>query len=279
MERALVLGGGSVFGSAWESGYLVGLAEAGVDTRLADEIVGTSAGSQVGAVLAGGTWSDVWARQVEPRFQTSARPPEVDVPALFERYRSIQAGSEDQSDWLVRMTEFAREPVAVGGQWRLAEIGTRLGVTAWPRRLSVVAVDTATGRRMVWTGDSGVPLVEAVASSCALPGVYPAVPLLGRTYCDGGIHSMENADLTDARRVLVLAVSLPIPTPFSLEDEVAGLAVRGAEVRVVRPGQAVWDVLKRHGGNAMDPGIRPDVAQAGRAQGRADAGLAAFWMS
>ena len=53
-RRALVLGGGGPVGIAWESGMLAGLAEAGLDLSDADFILGTSAGSVVGAQLAMG---------------------------------------------------------------------------------------------------------------------------------------------------------------------------------------------------------------------------------
>ena len=50
-RTALVLGGGGITGIAWEIGVLAGLAEAGVDLSGADLVVGTSAGSVVGAQL------------------------------------------------------------------------------------------------------------------------------------------------------------------------------------------------------------------------------------
>src|SRR5262245_24048309 len=53
-KRALVLGGGGSVGIAWETGLAAGLADEGIDLRLADKIVGTSAGSFVGAELAAG---------------------------------------------------------------------------------------------------------------------------------------------------------------------------------------------------------------------------------
>ena len=52
--RALVFGGGGVTGVAWETGLLLGLAEAGLDLSTADVFVGTSAGSVVAAQLTSG---------------------------------------------------------------------------------------------------------------------------------------------------------------------------------------------------------------------------------
>jgi NTE family protein len=49
MSRALVLGGGGLAGIAWEAGVLMGLKEAGTDIHDWDLVVGTSAGSIVGA--------------------------------------------------------------------------------------------------------------------------------------------------------------------------------------------------------------------------------------
>ncbi|MEX2393190.1 MAG: hypothetical protein WD826_01800 [Actinomycetota bacterium] len=46
-DRALVLSGGGPVGIAWELGLSAGLRHHGVDLRLANLIVGTSAGSVV----------------------------------------------------------------------------------------------------------------------------------------------------------------------------------------------------------------------------------------
>ena len=62
MTRALVLGGGGITGIAWEAGVLVGLRERGWDTEHWDLVIGTSAGSVVGAkVLAEDGW-ETWFR-------------------------------------------------------------------------------------------------------------------------------------------------------------------------------------------------------------------------
>jgi NTE family protein len=43
--------------------------------------------------------------------------------------------------------------------------------------------------------DSGVDLVDAVAASCAVPGVWPPVTIDGSRYIDGGVRSGTNADM------------------------------------------------------------------------------------
>src|SRR4051794_22394563 len=66
-RTALVLGGGGITGIAWEIGVLAGLADAGVDLSTADLVVGTSAGSVVGAqVTCGAGLPFLYARQLEP---------------------------------------------------------------------------------------------------------------------------------------------------------------------------------------------------------------------
>ena len=66
-RTALVLGGGGITGIAWEIGLLAGLAEAGTDLSGADLVVGTSAGSVVGAQLAcGAELEAMYARPSPP---------------------------------------------------------------------------------------------------------------------------------------------------------------------------------------------------------------------
>ena len=66
-------------GIAWETGVLFGLAEAGADVTGADLVVGTSAGSTVGAQLGSGLpLAQLWARQAEPSLQN----PELASPGF-----------------------------------------------------------------------------------------------------------------------------------------------------------------------------------------------------
>ena len=62
-----------------------------------------------------------------------------------------------------------------------------------------------TGELVVFDRESGVELVDAVAASCAVPGVWPPATVAGRRYIDGGARSGTNADLAaGAERVLIV---------------------------------------------------------------------------
>jgi NTE family protein len=63
--------------------------------------------------------------------------------------------------------------------------------------LWMIACDYETGRRVPF-GRPGAPeadLADAVAASCAIPGIYQPVTIGGRRYVDGGIRSTSNLDL------------------------------------------------------------------------------------
>lgn len=61
MSRALILGSGGHTAVGWEVGVLHGLAEGGVDVHDWDRIVGSSAGSFVGARVAAGLLDATYA--------------------------------------------------------------------------------------------------------------------------------------------------------------------------------------------------------------------------
>lgn len=90
---------------------------------------------------------------------------------------------------------------------RLAVIAARLPSPDWPDRpLQVTAVDADTGEFRVFDHTSGVSLVDAVAASCAVPGVYPPISVGPRRYVDGGVRSATNADLAEGcERIVILA--------------------------------------------------------------------------
>jgi len=129
---------------------------------------------------------------------------------------------------------------------------------------------------VIFTRASGVALVDAVAASCALPGVWPPVGIGGRRYIDGGIRSGTNADLAaGCERVLVITPSLAdAPQPWGdLESEIESL--KPAEVRVVHADAASRAAF---GPNPLSPATRGASARAGRTIGKLRAAeLAAFW--
>src|SRR5579862_7783227 len=95
--RALVLGGGGAAGVAWELGVLTRLHDAGVDVRHADIIIGTSAGSMVGAQIAGGTeLESLFASQLAPVEQSKGRQMTFDATGMREAF--TQAMAEAGSD-------------------------------------------------------------------------------------------------------------------------------------------------------------------------------------
>jgi NTE family protein len=162
-------------------------------------------------------------------------------------------------------------------QERLDVIGARLAGTEWPeRKLVITAVDAETGEFRTFDRDSGVPLLYAVAASCAVPGVYPPVTIDGRRYVDGGMRSAANADLAQGYdRLVVLA---PIPRGFgpmaSVDAQVTAMVSR---VAVVSPDA---DSRRAIGRNVLDPAARAPSAKAGRAQAATVAGqIAEVWSS
>src|ERR1700722_16292621 len=72
----LVLGGGGVTGIAWAIGLICGLHDEGVDLLKAHRIIGTSAGSTVGAQITSGVpLDDLFERQVDPAKQAPELSP------------------------------------------------------------------------------------------------------------------------------------------------------------------------------------------------------------
>lgn len=275
MTRALVLGGGGVTGVAWELGLLAGLASRGVELAAADLVVGTSAGSVVGAQVCSGV-------PVEELYAAQLRPATGEVAARFgvgAVARLLWAGgrTRDELRSRARVGALALAARTPSEESRRAVIEGRLPSPQWPaRRLLVTAVDAVTGEFVVFDAAGGVSLVDAVGASCAVPGVWPPVTIGDRRYVDGGVRSAVNADLaTGAEAVVVLA---PVSSAFGpmprLSAQVAALR-QHARVTVVAPDAAARRAIGR---NVLDPARRADAARAGRAQAAAVADeVVAVW--
>ncbi len=231
MRVGLVLGGGGVTGLAYHAAALAAIEhDLGWDPRTADVVVGTSAGSLVGALLRRGVpASDLSAIAVgaDPESSPPAvvralreRPdfPPVRVMSLLGRPPRLPSVSMVTA-WLRRPWRF--DPVSVAasvipdGTLDLAEhagaIEEVLG-SAWPDRdLWLCTVRRRDMRRVVMGRDVTARLSRAVTASCAIPGYFRPVDIGGQEYVDGGVRSPTNADVL-RRSELDLAV---IVSPMS----------------------------------------------------------------
>ncbi|ETK36084.1 patatin-like phospholipase family protein [Microbispora corallina] len=261
MTTALVLAGGGVAGIAWEAGLLTGLRREGVDLGTADRIIGTSAGSVAGTLVAtGADLEEAIAHQVAV---DTGPPHKVDLDAVMQAFAVLFDPALEPQEARRRVGHMALEARVDHAAERLAAVGERLPVKEWPdRELMITAVDAQTGEFVVWTRDAGVPLVLAVASSCAVPMVFPPVEIDGRRYVDGGVRSPTNADLAAGADTLVILEPLGAMSPRAvLEREL--LAVRAPRTHVVQADEAAVAVF---GDNVLDPALWGPAFQAGLAQ-------------
>jgi NTE family protein len=260
---ALVLAGGGVAGIAWELGFIDGARQHGVYLGDVDLIVGTSAGATVGAQLATGRLNDAVAAQLDPVSK------EIPVTLEIERFRAelaeLVAGAADATEALVRIGRMAVEADTVPEPVRRAVIEARLPVHEWPDQpLRLAAIDAATGGLVVFDRHSGVGLVDSVAASCAVPGVWPPVTIHGARYIDGGARSVTNADVAVGAGVVVVLVPMPLvdQAQEQLDRELAALGP-DAETVVIVADDASRAAI---GPNPLDPARRRPALEAGRAQ-------------
>lgn len=262
-RTALVLGGGGLTGIGWEAGIIKGLADLGVDVSTADVVVGTSAGSVVGSLLTTHPVDEVYAHQVEPPSRELGAPEyrrsmmlRLALPVLFP-------GSARTKRRRIGAAALRAHPA--GGHERVEVIRSRIDVETWPDRdLRITTVNAQTGEFVVLTRDSGVDLVHAVAASCAVPLVWPAVSIDDTPYIDGGMRSTTNADVaSDAEDVVV--VLAPLPQAFSRSTRIAAQLERCRARRtvVITPDK---QSLASFGSNVLDPSRRPDAAREGLRQ-------------
>jgi NTE family protein len=283
-RNALVLGGGGALGIAWEVGLLAGLLEEGIDTTGADLIVGTSAGSVVGTHLAiGEPLVELLAEQVAPDDGAIGRLIQVDLQGtqnIFARWAGIK---EVTPEVRREIGELALGAKTVNEASWVEYFEERIGDKSWPDRdLRLTSVDCESGDFQVWERESGVSLARAVASSCAVPGLFPAVTIDGRRYTDGGVRSGTSADLASGFDSVLIVAPIGARTdgidPLlgrQARHEAEALRAAGSSVELVFPDAGSLEAM---GFNRMDSARRGVSAEAGMAQGRALASrLADSW--
>jgi NTE family protein len=294
----LVLGAGGVVGHAFHAGVLAAVTEAtGWDPREADVIVGTSAGSVVGALLrAGASAPDLLARASGEPVSAAGRRLVARADAAQSHLSPIPARSERaripvmsapgalaraaRKPWASRPGALAAAILPEGRiPTELVAAGLRPLFTQWPDApLWINAVQLDTGRRITFGRDTvaAVDVADAVAASCAIPAFFSPVVIDGVRYVDGGVHSPTNADLLAGLGLDLVVVSSPMSIAgnglrvaadqparrfarFALGREVARVRRQGTPVLTFQPTAADIAVM---GLNAMDESRRAPVARA-----------------
>jgi NTE family protein len=296
MAKALVLSGGGSVGIAWEIGVAAGLARRGVDVRDAEFIVGTSAGSAVGAQLAlRRDFDELVSRQHDVGRRAAERsgssagaldgPIARQMADLFALMAKTMASDEPAEARRAAIGRFALDADSLPEDRFVA--GFRyLKDEPWPARFACTAVDALSGDFAVWDAQAGVELDRAVASSCAVPGLFAPITINGRRYIDGGMRSGTNADLASGYdRVLIISLLGAVAaragqntrfTPAGqLDSEIAALTENGSVVHLIEADEASAHAL---GVNLMDPSAIPAAVDEGIRQGESEASrLRAFW--
>ena len=240
----IVLGAGGVLGGAWMTGALAALEQvSGWDPRSADHLVGTSAGAVFAALLAGG----VAPAQLLPPSMDGTRGSWLLADLVREStYRApgsllrrpfgspglalsaISRPHRGQSllqvlGGLVPPGRVPAEPIA-----RTIRHVIDHGWASHPS-CRIVATDYANGRRVVFDGlgARGGNIAEAVAASCAIPGLFEPVVLNGRRYVDGGLGSLCNLDLMEGQDLdIVICFSAMTARAAVLGGGIVNRAVR-----------------------------------------------------
>jgi len=237
MRVGLVLGAGGVVGASWLIGALEALeSETGWRATDAEYIVGTSAGSVIGSLVATGIPPAYISAYAGGRSLDGLEPPpglELDVAELEAResgegYRlALALPPIGPGSWRMALSTL-RQPLrhpagAVLCGWLprgfvstapISRIVERFVGDGWVEHpnLWIVGCDYVSGRRTVF-GAPDAPLArlrDAVAASCAIPAFYHPVKIAGRRYVDGGVCSLSNADLLCGRGLDLVIVLNPM---------------------------------------------------------------------
>ena len=270
MSRALLLGGGGPVGIGWEAGLLAGLADAGVALGNADVVIGTSAGSVVGAQLTSGR---ILADVVAP---IGERPPWMPASASDGAAPDLAELLAAGSDAAVSEDEFVAGFAFLSG-------------VEWPESFRCTAFALDSGQFAVWDRAAGVEVPRAVASSCSVPGLSPSVTIAGESYIDGGARDMLNADLAIGHDKVVAVSCMALDPPADLVPElfaallpgvrtrIEDLQASGSTVELVVPSDEVCE-LSGWGACLMDHARTAAAYDAGLRQGAAEAArLGSFW--
>jgi NTE family protein len=286
----LVLGAGGATGAAFHAGTLLALHhDLRWDPNTADVIVGSSAGSIVGSLLRAGLSTDdlaAWGTSVEAlvtgresrRTLDQLRDAGHHVSPSLPRMRlpspSLWRALHPSSPLRLHTALLTLLPHGwLDAGRNLQQVGQLLD--EWPADpLWLTAVRLSDARRVVFGRDDiDVTPGQAIAASCAIPGLFTPVTIDGGRYVDGGAHSPTNADLLLDARVDTAVILSPMSAQSRtsrwwpdgllrtmchrrLDAECERLVRAGIDVHVFEPDAAT---LQSMGANALDNARAPAV--------------------
>lgn len=289
VERALVLSGGGPIGYAWMAGLVAGLLEHGVNLGRAELIVGTSAGSIVGAQLALGM--DVTALVAELNRQSELNIYSSTATELGNQFvewgNAARAANPDEARAAIGRKALATATICEDTFVAWSGYSVFAG-REWPPTLRTTTVSATTGQLVVWSKDSHVDLARALAASSSIPGVTPPVTLNADRYMDGGVRSSLNADLAaGARSVLVISCfSLTPPDGVDvnrrhryedLSQELDTITAAGGLLEIIEPGPEFLH-LSGYGRRLMEINLMPEAVQVGRRQAMIESARLGSWV-
>ncbi|MGA8532968.1 MAG: patatin-like phospholipase family protein [Candidatus Tumulicola sp.] len=291
-DRALALGGGAIYLVSFYSGYLTSLAANGVDLRLADIVVGTSAGT-VGNYAILMDQLDRMKAEVERLGKSPATMnyPLASPPFSVERAdfvgNSLPTASVANIQALGRAAMAAHTPPVAAWQNLLGRV---CGAgKAWPSpKFHTTSIDCYTAQRLVVSAKDDIPAIDAMSASSSWPGLAGPTRLKDRTAMDGGTcESSTHSDVVaGAKRVLIVSLASGNDRrdeeqglrlshfPNSLLQEVKHLEAGGSNVMLqvvgCPPGYAKISLV--------DPTLIPVAIKYGVARGASDAPkIKEFW--
>ena len=282
-DRAIVLGGGSEYMSSFLVGYFHALLGNGIDLRLADIVVGTSAGAVLGSALLGSRL-DLFSAEFNlladyPKIMAKFVPTQQLSPSQ-ERVIRMGIDATDGSPATIQaIGHAAMAAKSISSEKFEMNMKVFLGdMRTIPPKMYITAIDCYTAERLVIAPDSGVPVTTACSASASAPGVTGPTWVKDRVCMDGSIGVTEtHCDvIAGSKRALVIALADTIDQekaglrlnhlPNTILQEVKDLEAGGTKTKLVvigmLPGRKTLSVV--------DPGIMEPAIRYGYERGMAD---------
>jgi NTE family protein len=267
----LILGGGGEVGIAWEIGVLAALEmEAGFVASASTVIAGTSAGAIVGAYVAQGRAMPELARleSLGQGFAAGQQPSNPTIPDdIIGALVSTEGTLEERGARLGKLALGA--PTSVDQATFVDGFQQMLGTDDWPDAdFRPTTVSAETGKTTLWDRHSGIGLAAAVASSCAVPGVFPPVEFEGDHFIDVPRRPFS-AELVKARSLeTIVFVGLVLPILANNNEQRDELEAQSAGGRLATVTITGGPGVAAIGSDLLEHSARAPAVQVGLDDGR-----------